>query len=61
MLDLTKEQLNEFDSGQSDDPFEDEMKLFLSEIRDVETESDGGGDNDGVDGLQSKIDEITVS
>lgn len=36
LLDLTKEQLTELDSGISSDPFEDEMKLFLSEIHNVE-------------------------
>lgn len=36
LLDLTKEQVNELGSDQSTDPFEDEMKLFLSEIRSVE-------------------------
>lgn len=58
MLDLTEEQLNELDSGQSTDPFEDEMKLFLSEIRDVD-EAEVADDDD--DDSQSKIEAIKVS
>ncbi len=61
LLDLTKEQLNELDSEDvpSTDPFEDEMKLFLSEIRSVEqTEvADGDDDND----FQMKFEAIKVS
>lgn len=47
LLDLTEEQLHELDNddGQSTDPFEDEMKLFLSEIRDVEHADDQSDDN----------------
>lgn len=57
MLDLTEEQLNELDSGQSTDPFEDEMKLFLSEIRDVDETEVADDDDDS----QSKIEAIKVS
>lgn len=56
LLDLTEEQLNELDSGQSTDPFEDEMKLFLSEIRGVD-EAEVADDDDS----QSKIDAFKVS
>lgn len=57
LLDLTEEQLTELDSGQSNnDPFEDEMKLFLSEIRNVE-----GADEVSDDDLQAKIDAIKVN
>lgn len=54
LLDLTEEQLNELDSGQTSDPFEDEMNLFLSEIRNVE------GTESGDDNLESKIEAIQV-
>lgn len=57
LLDLTEEQLNELDSGQSTDPFEDEMKLFLSEIRDVDETEVADDDDDS----QSKIEAIKVS
>lgn len=40
LLELTEEQLNELDNGvdgaASTDPFEDEMQLFLSEIRNAD-------------------------
>lgn len=55
LMDLTKEQLTELDSGQSTDPFEDEMKLFLSEISSVEQTE--GVDDD----FQSKIEAMKVS
>lgn len=58
LLDLTTEQLNELTSAstaESTDPFEDEMKLFLSEIRSVEQAEEADDDN-----LQSKIDAIKV-
>lgn len=54
LLDLTIEQLDELDSGQTADPFEDEMKLFLSEIRDAE-QPDATDDN-----FQLKIEAIKV-
>ncbi|KAJ6633505.1 Zinc finger CCCH-type with G patch domain-containing protein [Pseudolycoriella hygida] len=36
LLDLTTEQLNELDNDEPTDPFDDEMKLFLAEIHDVD-------------------------
>lgn len=60
LLELTTEQLNELASGpqESTDPFEDEMKLFLSEIRSVEREDDVEEDDD--DDLLVKIDAMKV-
>lgn len=55
-MDLTEEQLIELDNGQSTDPFEDEMRLFLSEIRDVEHTDDKSDDN-----VESKIEAIKVN
>ncbi|XP_037035733.1 zinc finger CCCH-type with G patch domain-containing protein [Bradysia coprophila] len=56
LLDLTKEQLNELGSGQSTDPFEDEMKLFLSEIRSVEQSEDVAEDVD--ENFEARIETI---